>query len=134
MLKFKWETDLGLVFLEALAKLKPGEYLSLQSWAKAQLLPYRFLSRVAGRLKQAGLISAKEGKTGGYRLARPAGKISLGRVVRVLEGRLALVRCLAQVPCRCQKVCRHRQLMGHLGKTLAVELDRINLQSLYVKN
>lgn len=134
MLKFKRETDLGLVFLEALAELKQGEYLSLQQWAKTRSLPYRFLSKVAGNLKRAGLIRAREGKTGGYCLVRPAKKVSLGQVVGALEGKVALVRCATQGKCSCQSFCRHRGLMERLGKTLEAELNGVSLDALYANN
>lgn len=131
MLKFKRETDLGLVFLEALAELPAGEYLSLQSWAKFRKLPYRFLSKVANLLKRAGLIAAKEGKAGGYRLAKSSGRVKVGEVVKALEGKLALVRCVSGVKCSCRSFCRHRHLMQRLGRTLEKELSQVSLQSLY---
>ena len=131
MLKIKRETDLGLVFLEALAGLGKGEYLSLQAWAKWRKLPYRFLSKVAGNLKRSGLVTAKEGKDGGYRLAKPSSKVKLGQVIKVLEGNLSLSRCAAGVKCSCKQFCLHRKLMGKLGQTLEKELNQISLHSLY---
>ncbi len=131
MLKIRRETDLGLVFLEELAGLEPGEYLSLQRWASSQHLPYRFLSKVAGHLKRSGLVLAKEGKDGGYRLAKSSRQIKLGQVVKVLEGGFALARCATGAKCSCRKICRHRALMGKLGLTLENELNRVSLQTLY---
>lgn len=134
MLKIKRETDLGLVFLEALSELGKNEYLSLQRWAKFRQLPYRFLSKVASNLKRSGLVIAKEGKDGGYRLAKSSSRIKLGQVIKVLEGNLALSRCAAGAKCSCRQFCRHRTLMGKLGQTLENELNRFSLQSLYAGN
>ena len=131
MLKIRRETDLGLVFLEELAGLEPGEYLSLQRWASSRRLPYRFLSKVAGNLKRSGLVVSKEGKDGGYRLAKSSAQVKLGQVIKVLEGNFALTRCLTGAKCSCRKFCRHRILMGKLGQTLENELNRISLQMLY---
>lgn len=131
MLKIRRETDLGLVFLEELAGLEPGAYLSLQRWAIRQHLPYRFLSKVAGNLKRSGLVLAKEGKDGGYRLAKNSSQVKLGQVIKALEGSLSLTRCSTGAKCSCRKICRHRILMGKLGETLENELNRISLQALY---
>lgn len=131
MLKIKRETDLGLVFLEALAGLGQGEYLSLQAWAKFRKLPYRFLSKIAGSLKRSGLIIAKEGKDGGYSLAKSSGRIKLGEVIKVLEGSLALTRCSTGAKCSCRQFCRHRKIMGNLEQALENELSQISLRSLY---
>lgn len=131
MLKIKRETDLGLVFLEELTGLDKGEYLSLQAWAAKRRLPYRFLSKVAGSLKRSGLIISKEGKDGGYRLAKNSQSVKVGQVVKVLEGNLALTRCATGVKCSCRKFCRHRTLFSRLGQTLENELNRVSLQNLY---
>ena len=134
MFKIKRETDLGLVFLEALSALDKGEYLSLQRWAKFRKLPYRFLSKVAGNLKRSGLVAAKEGKDGGYCLAKPPSQVKLGQVIKILEGNLSLSRCAAGVKCSCKQFCLHRKLMGKLGQTLEKELNRTSLQTLYADN
>ncbi|MBU2051589.1 Rrf2 family transcriptional regulator [Patescibacteria group bacterium] len=131
MLKLKRETDLGLVLLEELTDLAPGKYLSLQPWANKRHLPYRFLSKVAGNLKRSGLVVAKEGKDGGYRLAKNPAKIKLGQVIKALEGSLALTRCHTGAKCSCRQFCQHRSLMGRLGQTLENELDKVSLQTLY---
>ena len=131
MLKIKRETDLGLVFLEELAGLDKGEYLSLQRWAARRHLPYRFLSKVAGNLKRSGLVLAKEGKDGGYRLAKNSSQVKLGQVIKILEGNLALVRCSTGAKCSCRQFCQHRTLMGRLGKMLETELNKVSLKTLY---
>ncbi len=110
------------------------EYLSLQRWAKFRQLPYRFLSKVAGNLKRSGLVVAKEGKDGGYHLAKNSSQVKLGQVIKALEGSLALSRCSTGAKCSCKKFCRHRLFMGRLEQTLEDELNRVSLQSLYADN
>lgn len=134
MLRIKRETDLGLVFLEALAGLAPGEYLSLRQWVAKRRLPYRFLSKVAGNLKRSGLVVSKEGKDGGYRLAKSSSQVKLGKAIKVLEGNFALTDCHAGVKCSCHRFCRHRTVMGRLGQRLENELNRISLHALYAGN
>lgn len=134
MFKLKRETDLGLLLLEELGHLNQGEYLSLLPWTKKRHLPYRFLSKVAHRLKVAGLVIAKEGKAGGYRLAQAPPKIRLDQVLRSLEGDLALTRCGRGLKCSCLSFCRHRRLMDLCGSQLEKSLRRLSLQSLYAQS
>lgn len=56
--------------------------------AAAQQVPGRFLEAILRELKQGGLTESVRGKHGGYTLARPAREITVGDVIRLLEGPL----------------------------------------------
>ena len=60
--------------------------------AKAQGLPVKFVENILVDLRRAGVVTSRRGADGGYRLARPAGEISLATVIRALDGPLAEVR------------------------------------------
>ena len=60
--------------------------------AQAQDIPPKFLESILLQLRRAGIVTAQRGSEGGYRLARPAGEISLAEVIRVIDGPLAHVR------------------------------------------
>src|SRR4051794_34845326 len=60
--------------------------------ARAQRIPVKFLETILAELKHAGLVASQRGADGGYSLARPADEITLGDVLRVIEGPLASVR------------------------------------------
>lgn len=60
--------------------------------AEAQKIPARFLEAILRQLKQAGLADSARGKDGGYYLARPPHEISVGQVMRVIEGPLLAIR------------------------------------------
>jgi Rrf2 family protein len=60
--------------------------------AEAQQLPKKFLEAILGDCRRAGLLLSQRGAEGGYRLARPAGEIVLGDVIRAVDGPLAGVR------------------------------------------
>lgn len=62
--------------------------------AAAQAIPAKFLESILLRLRQGGLLVAQRGTTGGYALARPADRITIADVVRVVDGPLAAVRGL----------------------------------------
>jgi len=60
--------------------------------ATAQGIPPKFLESILLQLRRGGIVTAQRGPEGGYRLARPAGDISLAEVIRVIDGPLANVR------------------------------------------
>ncbi len=64
----------------------PDEPAQMKAVAEQTRIPLRFLEQIFHELKHAGLLVAKRGPRGGYRLARASSQISLGDVVRALEG------------------------------------------------
>lgn len=58
----------------------------------AQRIPNKYLESILGELRRGGLLRSQRGPEGGYRLARPAGEISIADVIRSLDGELANVR------------------------------------------
>jgi Rrf2 family protein len=63
--------------------------------AEAQAIPPRFLELILSRLKQPGWVRSYRGIHGGYALAVPPEALTLGQVIRFMEGPLTPVRCVA---------------------------------------
>ena len=63
-----------------------GGPTQIREISERELIPARFLEQIFQDLKRAGLIGSKRGPRGGYHLARPAAEISIGDVLRALEG------------------------------------------------
>ena len=78
--------DYGVRAMVALASAPPGAVLSVRRIADEMGIPVRFLPQVMGDLGRAFLVASLPGRTGGYRLARPASEISLLDVVEAIEG------------------------------------------------
>jgi Rrf2 family protein len=66
--------------------------LTAERIAGSQEIPPKFLESILLRLRRGGIVNARRGPDGGYRLARPAADISLADVIRVVDGPLAHVR------------------------------------------
>lgn len=104
----------------------------LTELARAEDMPVKFLEQVIQQLREAGFVQSARGKHGGYRLARPAGKIVIGQVVRLIDGPLAPIGCVSQtayVPCNCpdEAHCGLRMLMLDVRNAIAAILDRYSL-------
>lgn len=71
-----------------LAKREGSGPATILDIAQSQDIPARFLEAILRQLKQSGLTESVRGKRGGYVLARPAKQISVGDVIRLIEGPL----------------------------------------------
>lgn len=124
MLKISREVDLGLLLMAELCRQKN---LSLTKWAEKRRLPYRFLSKVAVKLKKAGLIESREGREGGYYLKK---KISVGQVFKAIEGDKGVVACLRGKTCAAEKFCRQGKILTKLNRVMEKQLNKMRLEEL----
>ena len=88
-MKLTRRSEYALLALIHLARAKGEGYVSVAAMAEAQGLPAKFLEQLLMALKRARLVKSQKGPHGGFRLARPAEKISLAEVIRLLDGALA---------------------------------------------
>jgi Rrf2 family protein len=79
--------------------LHHGEGLvPIQEIARRQGIPQRYLEQVLLVLRRAGFLESKRGSTGGYQLVRPPGLITVGEVLRAVEGRLTALEVAGRTP------------------------------------
>jgi Rrf2 family protein len=106
--------------------------LQVSELAEVEKLPVKFLEQIVKLLKDAGLLESRRGKFGGYRLARAPGEITLGEVVRLIDGPLAPIPCVSQTAyCRCscpdEEHCGLRMVMLDVRNAISGILDRYTL-------
>ncbi len=130
MLKLSREVDLSLVLMASLARSERDVPVGLEELAKENRLPYRFISKLAVKLKKAGLLKSKEGRRGGYYLAKRADKISAKEILEAIEGPLALVHCAQGKKCTVQCSCAQKDLVTKLTDKVSQELEITKLKDL----
>ncbi len=69
--------------------------MKISDIAEAQAIPPRFLEVILSHLKRAGFLESRRGSEGGYSLTRPPEKLSVGDVLRFMQGDVSLVECVA---------------------------------------
>jgi Rrf2 family cysteine metabolism transcriptional repressor len=69
-----------------LACQRPGQPVKIADIASRQRIPQKFLELILATLKQGGFVESRRGAEGGYMLARPADVITVGEVLRFVEG------------------------------------------------
>jgi Rrf2 family protein len=103
--------------------------------AAAQNIPGAFLEQILVSLRQAGHLRATRGKHGGYSIVPDATLLSVGTLVRFLDGPLAPLSCAslsAYKRCSCpdEERCGLRQLMVEARSALSSVLDGVTLAQL----
>ena len=129
-------TNKGKYALKAmvhLAGVQAGEVAQVADIAQTNSMSKKFLDHILTELRRAGMVYSRRGKSGGYALARPAHAISVGDIVRVIDGPLAPIACAsvsAFRPCRdCAdlKTCAVRLTMVAARNAIANVLDKMSL-------
>ncbi|MDZ4859625.1 MAG: Rrf2 family transcriptional regulator [Candidatus Hydrogenedentes bacterium] len=90
----------ALKALLVLAKRNTDEPVMIGELAKVAGIPKKFLELILLELRNQGILQSRRGKSGGYLLNIAANKISLGEVVRLIDGPLAPVACLSKTAYR----------------------------------
>ena len=116
----------------------PQAVVQIKEIAERQHIPAKFLEQILLSLKNAGLLHSRMGIGGGYYLARPASQITLGNIVRILDGPLAPVRCVSQMayePCGCpdEETCGLRLVMLDVRNAIAERLDNTTLADVILR-
>lgn len=103
----------------------------IKAIAERQGIPEAYLEQLLGQLRKDGLVNSIRGAQGGYTLARPAREISVGDVLRTLEGDLNLVDCLDEAEiCGRSCECPSRIVWQKMRDGLRQVVDAISLEDM----
>jgi len=121
----------GLLAMVELARHHGRGPLSLSEIAQAGELPLSYLEQLFGALRQAGLVEGTRGVRGGYRLTRDPSTITVGEVVRVLEGPIGPVECVVEGEsadcCSRSPGCATKEMWLRVRESILEVLDNTSL-------
>lgn len=123
----------GLRALIDLARYSELEPVSISCIAERQNLSERYLEQLMSLLKKAGLVQSIRGAGGGYVLAKDAGEISVGDVLRALEGSLEPVECAGYgsgEECAASGECVTKYVWKRINESIRRTVDEIKLDTL----
>ncbi|MEN6350576.1 MAG: Rrf2 family transcriptional regulator [Syntrophomonas sp.] len=107
--------------------------VAIHNIAKRQNLSNRYLEQLLIPLKQAGLVKSIRGSQGGYVLGRKPSEITVGDIIRVLEGPISPVDCVSERnPDDCERAdfCVTRKIWSRLRDSMVDVLDSYSLEGL----
>lgn len=134
-MKLSKKSEYGLRALLELTLAYNHATLQRHDIAARQHIPVEFLEQILLALKRAGILSSRRGMKGGYTLIKPPNEISLGQVIRILDGPLAPISCVsktayqkcADCPYADKAQCPVQQVMGTVRDAIAGILDHYTL-------
>ena len=131
-MKLSTRGDYAVRALLELATGETGQAVPLTDLAERTGIPPRYLEQILMRLRVAGVLRSRRGVHGGYALARSASAITVGEVVRAMDGPLAPSLCASQIAyaacpgyrCPSEESCVMRDLWLEVRNAIADILDR----------
>src|ERR1700748_312124 len=89
------KTQYAFQALMYLAEKEKGEPVLIAEIAKKKKIPLKFLENILLELKKAGILDSKKGKGGGYFFNEHPSKVPLSKVLRLIDGPIALLPCVS---------------------------------------
>ena len=109
-----------------LALQSDGAPVSIKSIAERQSISETYLEQLFQKLRQAGLLTSLRGAQGGYLLAKPPGEISVGDILKALEGPLTPADCVLG-NCANSQDCVTRAIWCRIYDGINTVVDSITL-------
>jgi Rrf2 family protein len=101
--------------------------------AAAEQIPQKFLELILLQLRDRGIVQSKKGKGGGYSLAKPPAEITIGSIVRIIDGPLAPLPCASETAyrkcdeCVDERRCGTRIVMRQVRDAMSAILDHMSI-------
>src|SRR5215813_9048765 len=109
MLRFTKRADYGLMAIHYIAVNDGFGAVSAKRIAEEFTIPPELMAKILQRLAKQRLIVSTNGPKGGYALARRPTEITVGQVIRALEGPINIVSCLEDADCPQMQKCNLRR-------------------------
>lgn len=122
----------ALRMLLDLAEHTEQGYVPLKDIAERQDISKKYLEQIVGILNQSGILRTNRGYQGGYMLALPPEKCTVGQVLRITEGSLSSVSCLETESNLCERsgFCKTLPVWQGLNRVITEYLDGITLRDI----
>ena len=131
MLRFTKRADYGLMAIHYISSQGEGGAVSAKRIAEEFHIPPERLAKILQRLAKKRLIESHNGPKGGYMLTRAPGEITVGQVVKALEGPLRIVSCMVENDdCPQFSRCNLRRPVQKIQASISSLLDSMTLAEL----
>lgn len=132
MMMFSKRCQYAVLAVFELARQYQGGPVSATIISANQNIPKQFLQNILAQLRRGGFIHAYRGKQGGYALALAPEKLSVGQVVRLMEGEWKIVECLqsSDYPCKLKQRCVLEKMWRNIHESIEEILDGTNFAAL----
>lgn len=131
MLRLSKKIDYGLLAMTYIAFHENSRIVNTKEIAEEYNIPVELLAKVLQRLAKKGLIVSQNGPKGGYQLAKEPVDISVGEIVRAIEGPIQMMEC-NQNDHQCVQIqkCSVRSPLTKIQQNITDMLDNIPLEEM----
>ena len=130
MLRFTKRADYGLMAIHYIAVNDGFGAVSAKRIAEEFAIPPELMAKILQRLAKQRLVVSTNGPKGGYALARRPTEITVGQVIRALEGPINIVSCLEDSECPQMEKCNLRRPVHKIQAAISQVLDTMSLAEL----
>ena len=135
-MRFSKKSEYALRALLELTHRYEGDIVPRVKISESLKIPAGFLEGILLTLKHAGIVASRRGIDGGFKLLKPPSSITLGQIIRILDGPLAPIGCVSQMayqkcddcPYRLKKVCPIQSVMLEVRNAISGILDHYTLE------
>ena len=119
--------------LAHLAGVEPGSSVQIEEIASKSAVPRKFLEHILLDLKRNGVVASRRGRSGGYLLIKPPAEITIGQILRAIDGPIAPLPCISRTAyrrcsdCSDEKTCVVRKLFADTYAATLLLLDGTTL-------
>ena len=133
MLRLNRITDYAVVVLTQMVR-EPDKQVTAPQLSEDSSVPAPTVAKVLKALAKEGVLASQRGVHGGYRLARPAGDISMLEVIRALEGPVSLTACVdgAEGDCDVESLCPVRGNWDRVNTAIRGALADVTLEDMAI--
>jgi len=136
--KITYKGDYALKALFQLAlRYGEGSVLSINDIAKPGDMPIKFLEQILLNLRKGGFVRSKRGASGGFVLARHPKDITVGEVIRFIEGPLEPISCIEEERykgCKDTANCIFRDVWRQVSQAISVVVDTLTFEELVIRH
>ena len=132
-MKLTTKSEYSLLALIYLARRKSEGFVKIEDICRKYDIPKKYLEQLLLVLKQSGYVRTRRGATGGYKLAKPANRISAAQVIRLMDGPLAPIESVSHyffAPTPLDKEKKIMRVFKEIRDYISNKLERLTLSDL----
>jgi Rrf2 family transcriptional regulator, cysteine metabolism repressor len=130
MIKLSKKVDYGLIAIRHIAHEEVDQTVNAKHIAEEYHIPPELLAKILQKLARGGLISGHNGPKGGYVLAKDPREITIGEIIKAIEGPVSLVDCYSGHDCAQMETCTVRSPIDKIQQSINRLLDSITVEEI----
>ena len=134
MLKLTKKTDYALMAINFMSCQKDDSVANTRTISEIYSIPLELLAKILQRLAKKGIIVSQSGPKGGYTLAKHPSQITVGEIIRAIEGPVQIVRCHeGETACLQTERCTVRSPLRKIEGRIIELLDQFTIDQMYAE-